>query len=164
MRGLLIHHHRPLVAHPPAPFDRSIVPTFGPPRRLDGICRWCLRPTGTGRTVWHPTCALAYQAAKGIQRDVFNKPLIPRSPCPCGAPGEELDHRISLALAHARRDPRAILRAHLIDNLQWLCSTCHRAKTTDDRRRINNLRSHKAEDFVKNPDPADHPDQLRLFT
>lgn len=54
----------------------------------------------------------------------------------CGATEAiQIDHIIPLGLARLR-GKRAYIRAHLIDNLQPLCVTCHQSKTGSDRARM----------------------------
>ena len=67
------------------------------------------------------------------------------------------DHKLSVALAFARGNPREIIRAYTLDNLQWLCVDCHKAKTADDVRRISNLRAGRPEDYTESerePEPV----------
>ena len=116
---------------------RRGIPSFGFLERYDRICRWCTRPTTKG-TVWHRPCACAYFAAVGNPqlRAVVGLPTVC---CPCGEPGQEFDHRDSLALASASRDVYRYRRALSFANLQWLCRDCHAAKTGDDRRQLSTL-------------------------
>ena len=51
----------------------------------------------------------------------------------CGGPAAELDHRLAINVARAV-GPEALRRAFTLENLQWLCSSCHRRKTRLDRR------------------------------
>ena len=51
----------------------------------------------------------------------------------CGDPPDEMDHRLSIEVARAL-GPAAMLRAFTLDNLRWLCRSCHRRKTRQDRR------------------------------
>ena len=51
----------------------------------------------------------------------------------CAGPADELDHRLAINVARAM-GPEALRRAFTLENLQWLCSSCHRRKTTIDRR------------------------------
>ena len=162
LRGLLVHAKIDL-DHPPTGRDRrAIVPSLSSHRKYDGICRWCQRPTNVGRTVWHLYCLPAYHAARGVQMDALSKPLVPNTNCPCGNPGHELDHHIAISLAQARHSRREILRAHILDNLQWLCSACHRQKTADDMRRIANLRAGRAESHIPRRSKTPPPGQLPL--
>ena len=45
----------------------------------------------------------------------------------------ELDHRLAINVARAM-GPEALRRAFTLENLHWLCSSCHRRKTRLDRR------------------------------
>ena len=51
----------------------------------------------------------------------------------CGDPSDEMDHRLAINVARAL-NPAAMLRAFTSDNLRWLCRSCHRRKTRQDRR------------------------------
>ena len=51
----------------------------------------------------------------------------------CGGPSDELDHRLATNVARAM-GPVALRRAFTLENLHWLCSSCHRRKTRLDRR------------------------------
>ena len=51
----------------------------------------------------------------------------------CGDPTDEMDHRLAIEVARAL-GPAAMLRAFTLDNLRWLCRSCHRRKTRQDRR------------------------------
>ena len=50
----------------------------------------------------------------------------------CAGPAAELDHRLAINVARAL-GPQALRRAFTLENLQWLCSSCHRRKTRLDR-------------------------------
>ena len=50
----------------------------------------------------------------------------------CGEPSDEI-HRLAINVARAL-GPAAILRAFTPDNLRWLCRSCHRRKTRQDRK------------------------------
>ena len=58
-----------------------------------------------------------------------------RSRCARAAedPAAELDHRLAINVARAM-GPEALRRAFTLENLHWLCSSCHRRKTRLDRR------------------------------
>ena len=51
----------------------------------------------------------------------------------CGGPSDEIDHRLAIEVARAL-GPAAMLRAFTPDNLHWLCRSCHRRKSGQDRR------------------------------
>ena len=51
----------------------------------------------------------------------------------CGDPSDEMDHRLAIEVARAL-GPAAMLRAFTPENLRWLCRSCHRRKTRQDRR------------------------------
>lgn len=73
----------------------------------------------------------------------------------------ELDHRDALSVAWASNSERRLLRALTVENLQWLCHSCHAEKTADDRRRMNNLIAGRPENWTppptKPPDPSVQP-------
>ena len=50
----------------------------------------------------------------------------------CGERADEIDHRLAIEVARAL-GPAATLRAFTPDNLRWLCRSCHRRKTRQDR-------------------------------
>ena len=52
----------------------------------------------------------------------------------CGEKGEEIDHRVAISVARAQGQ-RAFARAFLVGNLRWLCRSCHRQKTAEERRK-----------------------------
>ena len=148
-RGLLRRYRRNET------YRRGCISTIRTHKAPRGTCVWCGRPTSTKRSTWHAHCATAYQIAKG-QTMAFGSPLISRYKpgvkrkrwmetadyveCEiCGKPGAEIDHRVSLAVAHAL-GRRAELRAYQIDNLRWLCHDCHLVKTAADRRALASLK------------------------
>ena len=51
----------------------------------------------------------------------------------CGDPSDEMDHRLAIEVARAL-GPAAMLRAFTPETLRWLCRSCHRRKTRQDRR------------------------------
>lgn len=58
----------------------------------------------------------------------------------------ELDHRDALSVAWASGNPRRMIRSLTLDNLQWLCRSCHARKSGYDRRRLHNLQKGLPED------------------
>ena len=64
-----------------------------------------------------------------------------RTNCPCGTPGEELDHLDPLVLAWTSGDPRRIIRAFRLANLRWLCHPCHVTKTQGDLLALSEMRA-----------------------
>lgn len=129
-RGLLRHYRRS------EKYRRGCVEDLG--KAVRGTCVWCGQPADTKRKTWHPHCVAAFQAAKGYTK--FVSTLIPywvgdeKAKCEmCDRPGEEIDHRLALSIAH-RLGRRAELRAYRIENLRWLCRECHAVKTAADRR------------------------------
>ena len=127
LRGLVLHHRRHPSAHPRRLVTRTA--SWGEqscPRRLS------LVPRAHGRHTSHLARLLpcmAYRVASG------QKPLgIQVTMCEgCGGPAGELDHRLAINVARAM-GPDALRRAFTLENLHWLCSSCHRRKTRLDRR------------------------------
>ena len=132
--------------------SRAALNAFGPIRRYDGHCRWCGGKTDYGLgykrarpRAWHLSCLPYYFAATGVDAragvwatDGAFHAAYPITACAeCGRDDlayrgrGELDHRVAIALA-ARQGLREYARAFLPDNLQWLCSDCHKAKTASD--------------------------------
>ena len=163
LRGLVTHYRKNPDYRRPGQYRRSLIRSVGTAKKLNGICRWCGRPTGHSRKVWHPYCLNAYRIAKGMQHDIYDHPLIPPQDCTCGQPGQEIDHQTALSVAYALQDERIILRAYTAGNLQWLCSECHRKKSGRDRRKANNIRAGRPEDWVKPERHSVSDNQVRLF-
>ena len=162
LRGLVIHARR---QHPRGEWPtngRGLISTFPPATRRDGTCRWCERPTGRGNTVWHPGCVKAYTIATGTQRLAGGRAIVPRRPCACGGPAEELDHIVALAIAHARGDRRGVMRAYTEGNLRWMCRPCHKEKTREDRRIIANIKAGRPEEWQES-DRRVLPGQMALW-
>ena len=95
----------------------------------NGVCRWCYELTASPKTRWHLYCLNAYRVASGQHPDEMQRTLCEI----CGDPPDEMDHRLSIEVARAL-GPAAMLRAFTLDNLRWLCRSCHRRKTRQDRR------------------------------
>ena len=140
-RGLLFHAHK-TIDPKRLPDSRALIatlpPIMGRPKNMMGACRWCRRPCLPTKA-WHPECLPAYAVAVGRQMLNAFEPLIPWADCPCGKPGQELDHRVALAVA-AQLGERQRIRAYTLTNLQWLCHTCHLAKTAKDMAALRYLR------------------------
>ena len=126
LRGLVLHHRRHPSAHPRRLVTRTA--SWGEPS-VRGVCRWCHEHTAAIHLTWHDYCLAAYRVASG------QKPLgIQVTMCEgCGGPAAELDHRLAINVARAM-GPEALRRAFTLENLHWLCSSCHRRKTRLDRR------------------------------
>ena len=126
LRGLVLHHRRHPSAHPRRLVTRTA--SWGEPP-VRGVCRWCHEHTAAIHLTWHDYCLAAYRVASG------QKPLgIQVTMCEgCGGPAAELDHRLAINVARAM-GPEALRRAFTLENLHWLCSSCHRRKTRLDRR------------------------------
>ena len=125
LRGLVLHHRRHPSEHPRRLVDRTA--RWGEPP-VNGICRWCYEPTAGIKLRWHLYCLNAYRVASGQHPDEMQ-----HTPCEiCGAPPDEIDHRLAIRVARALGSA-AILRAFTLDNLRWLCRSCHRRKTRQDR-------------------------------
>ena len=141
LRGLSLHFrkHWPAIRRR-AYFDRALFGAFGLYRGPKGICGWCDLPTAKKRTSWHQECVDAYRMATG-QNLRHRWTIKERPPCPCGQQAQELDHQDALVLAWTSGDPRRMVRASALCNLIWLCRKCHREKTTEDLRRLSELRA-----------------------
>ena len=125
LRGLVLHHRRHPSEHPRRLVNRTA--RWGEPP-VNGICRWCYEPTAGIKLRWHLYCLSAYRAASGQHPDEMQ-----HTPCEiCGAPPDEIDHRLAIRVARALGSA-AMLRAFTLDNLRWLCRSCHRRKTRQDR-------------------------------
>ena len=126
LRGLVLHHRRHPSAHPRRLVTRTANWRDSPVR---GVCRWCHEHTAAIHLTWHDYCLAAYRVASG------QKPLgIQVTMCEgCGGPAAELDHRLAINVARAM-GPEALRRSFTLENMQWLCSSCHRRKTRLDRR------------------------------
>ena len=103
-----------------------------------GTCCWCGRPCSPRRG-WHDACVVAYTVAAGRTDALRSGDYCPahlrEQRCEsCGAAGDEVDHRVSLGVAHLLRQTgdRRWWRAWTVGNLRWLCHACHLAKTTLD--------------------------------
>ena len=126
LRGLVLHHRRHPSVHPRRLVTRTASWRDSPVR---GVCRWCHEHTAAIHLTWDDYCLAAYRVASG------QKPLgIQVTMCGgCGGPAEELDHRLAINVPRAM-GPEALRRAFTLENLHWLCSSCHRRKTRLDRR------------------------------
>ncbi len=125
LRGLVLHHRRHPAEHPRRLVNRTA--RWGEPP-IDGICRWCYEPTAGIRLRWHLYCLNAYRVASGQRPDEIQNTLCEI----CGDPSDEIDHRLAIRVARAL-GPDAMLRAFTLDNLRWLCRSCHKRKTRQDR-------------------------------
>ena len=110
-----------------------------------------------------PVLRTRLRSRPGLQHDIYQQPLISRQPCPCGQPGQEIDHHVALSVAHATGSTRTILRAYMLDNLTFLCKNCHAAKSGLDRRTVNNLRQGRPADFRRHDTKTPPKDQMSLF-
>ena len=131
LEGLVLHHRRHPTEHPRRLVSRTS--RWKEPTAI-GICRWCYERTASPRTRWHLYCLNAYRVASGQHPDEIQRTLCEI----CGAPPDEIDHRLAIEVARAL-GPAAMLRAFTLDNLRWLCRSCHRRKTRQDRRLVKFL-------------------------
>ena len=125
-RGLVLHHRRHPAEHPRRLVNRTA--SWGEPP-VNGICRWCYERTANIKRRWHPYCLNAYRVTSGQHPEEIQHTLCEM----CGDPSDEMDHRLAIEVARAL-GPAAMLRAFTPDNLRWLCRSCHRRKTRQDRR------------------------------
>ena len=128
LRGLVLHHRRHPAEHSRRLVNRTA--RWGEPPR-NGICRWCYELTASPKTRWHLYCLTIYiiAVASGQHPEEIQRTLCEI----CGDPPDEMDHRLSIEVARAL-GPAAMLRAFTLDNLRWLCRSCHKRKTRQDRR------------------------------
>ena len=125
-RGLVLHHRRHPATHSRRLVNRTA--KWGEPP-VNGICRWCYERTANIKTRWHLYCLNAYRVASGQHPDEIQHTLCEM----CGDPSDEMDHRLAIEVARAL-GPAAMLRAFTPETLRWLCRSCHRRKTRQDRR------------------------------
>ena len=126
MRGLILHHRRHSTDHTRRLVSRTA--RWGEPPRK-GIYRWCYEPTASIKTRRHTYCLNAYRVASGQHPDEIQRTLCEI----CGGVPDEIDHRLAIEVARAL-GPAAMRRAFTLGNLRWLCLSCHRIKTRQDRR------------------------------
>ena len=152
---------RPIEDYPEAVYSRDV---HKDPRRyrraligvywgkgVNGQCRWCGGPVDFPRRYWHNGCYRAWSMAKGLTVESNRGvPLLSWrnrtcAECGTGQDGEtwsfELDHKLPLSIAWETRDWKTILSAYTLDNLQWLCSDCHKSKTKTDMAILTLMRS-----------------------
>ena len=114
-------------------YDRFLLRYSDFPRsRLKGYCRWCGLPvTEKRRRFWDSDCQLQFGLAlNGIMR--------PQGKCQCAECGVtrvkmEKDHKLAIFIAR-RIGPKAVIASFLLENMQWLCRACHKAKTAQEKR------------------------------
>ena len=126
LRGLVMHHR----CHP-SDEPRSLVTrtTTWRDEPVHGLCRWCGEHTATIQLTWHDYCLDAFRVASGRKPSGIQVAMCEG----CGGPADDLDHGIAISVARAM-GPEALRRAFTLENLHWLCSSCHRRKTRLDRR------------------------------
>ena len=122
----MLHHRRHPAERPRRLVNRTA--RWGEPP-VNGICRWCYERTAHIKTRWHPYCLNAYRVASGQHPEEMQHTLCEV----CGGPSDEMDHHLAINVARAL-GPAAMLRAFTPDNLRWLCRSCHRRKTQQDRK------------------------------
>ena len=164
LKGLLIHLRprleKALAQGRELRGKRNFLPASYGWKLHKGLCRWCQEPVDSNRRRWHWTRILYYNAATGAGHVGARRPdavpnhwgitpneyiLPPEEQWEChlcGKPSRELDHKVAIGVA-AREGIRAVLRAFLPDNLQWLCHDCHVAKTREDRFKMSSLEGRK---------------------
>ena len=170
----------------------------GPDGLPDRRCCWCEMPLPIGRARWcGDGCVRAYSMACGRQRMadgryvIDNEDVVNNTRHHCVGCGRgptkhrrqskwdedrwwdewevfELDHIVALSIAWERKDERQWVRAHLPENLQWLCRDCHKHKTANDRRILSNIQNNRPEywikpEYIKGRKETRHNDQLTLI-
>ena len=115
------------------------------PKGIQGKCRWCGLPIeGKRRKFWDADCKRQFLLAIGRQippvgRIIYSVPLVCAKcggPCWYGsrsADGAEIEHALALSVAK-RGGYKTVIASFLLENIRWLCSDCHRIKTTAERR------------------------------
>ena len=98
-----------------------------------GTCVWCGYPSSRGRW-WHDGCLAVYLLARCDTKDLRRRPCVI-----CGGPGEELDHRLALAIAR-ELSWRLYVRAFLERNCRWTCTIHHTIKTREDAGKLAAIR------------------------
>ena len=125
--------------HPANPLldPRALVSPAANWRKKKGMCPWCNEPSSEPQPGWHPLCRRYYFAARGATYYEVNgiaTPLAAKTPCAkCGGAATEIDHIVSLAVARNTSNTE-MLKAWTVQNLQWLCASCHSSKTAADIR------------------------------
>ena len=134
--------------------SRSDVPL----KRPRNQCHWCKRPVNPRKGsmgYWHPLCKRAWHACQGRMQMMGGRPILPKGPCvTCGNDDYlrlEIDHKLALGVAQRRGTRKDILWSYTMDNLRWLCTSCHVVKTAKDRSIMANLDNGRPEDYVPAP-------------
>ena len=126
--GPRVYHRRHPAEHPRRLANHPA--RWGEPP-VNGICRWCYERTAHIKTRWHPYCLNVYRVASGQHPEEIRYTLCEM----CGDRSYERDNRLSIEVARTL-GPAVMLRAFPPDNLHWLhwlCRSCHRRKTRQDR-------------------------------
>ena len=104
-----------------------------------GRCFWCRLPVSSRRrTYCDDDCRKQRDAVLGNR--VWPTRIDEAECAQCGEPWDphsypinmEVDHELAIHKARKMGD-KALIAAFLLENLRWLCHTCHVAKTTADR-------------------------------
>ena len=132
LRGMA-HHVLPLLRQS-IPNGRSLMKNTLPQGR-NGYCRWCgLRVTGKGRRLWDEDCNRQYGMVLGNYPTPGPWREARCAQCGVLSGSLEIDHIYPIHQARESGDPKALVRAFLIENLQWLCVECHIVKSNQERR------------------------------
>ena len=125
--------------HPANPLldPRALVSPAANWRKTKGKCPWCNQPSSEPQPGWHTLCRRYYFAARGATHYEVNgiaTPLVAKTRCAeCGGVANEIHHIVSLAVARNTRGTE-MLKAWTVQNLQWLCESCHNSKTVTEIR------------------------------
>ena len=129
-----------------APPKRFAVATYRP-----GYCVWCQLPLREYRArKWHKECKFQFLSCIGY----VVPPQGDKICANCGvaqwdtAHLLEIDHKYPIHHAKAA-GIKPLVRAFLLENIQWLCAPCHRTKTAADAAASADARQAKKPQPVK---------------
>ncbi len=122
---------------------------FGSTKGLGGKCRWCGLPTENKRLLWHTECLTAYKLSVADTQWAWKSEhgIVCCARCgkQTGRPvweggrryGFEVDHIVPISVAW-QRGWKPLIKALMLDNLQFLCRPCHVEKTRFDKAVLSN--------------------------
>ena len=133
LRGLLIHYReRPATG-------RRLIKSHLPKER--GRCNWCRQAVDEkGKVLWHSSCAQWAEVAFGGYPYAYMRATRDYHCEQCGGADQiEYDHTLSIAVAR-ELGGNAVIRAFCLDNVRYLCHSCHLDKTKRDLALLKSLR------------------------
>ena len=128
------------------PAGRILMKNAQLPKGQKGYCRWCGLPvTEKGRRFWDQDCNKQYGMVLGNYP--IPGPYWEARCAQCGDRGVsrggwgglatlDIDHIYPIHQARKTREPKALVRAFLLENLQWLCKKCHVEKSSQEKRLV----------------------------